>query len=162
MWYRPVKLPTSWKGLFETPSGKFEFVSQKLRQAVSGKAALDQMGIRVAGVEALMGHYEAPKLGVDRSKYPLFMVPYEMINLTSGWIPSPPFLYKTIFATQLLKNESFAAVNPATAAKYNLHQGDRAVVRSPLGQLPVRIDLFEGRNAGKGLHAARLWSHGLR
>ena len=107
------------------------------------------MGIRVAGVEALMGHYEAPKLGVDRSKYPLFMVPYEMINLTSGWIPSPPFLYKTIFATQLLKNESFVAMNPATAAKYKLHQGDRAVVKSPLGQLQVRVDLFEGAMPGR-------------
>jgi len=156
MWYRPVKLATSWQGLFETPSGKFEFVSQKLQQVISEnsrqtseKAALDQMGIRVAGVEALMGHYEAPKLGVDRSKYPLFMVPYEMINLSGGWIPTPPFLYKTIFAGQLLKNESFAAMNPATAAKYKLHQGDRAVVKSPLGQLQVRVDLFEGAMPGR-------------
>jgi len=148
MWYKPVKLATSWQTLFKTPSGKFEFVSQKLQQAVSGKAALARMGIRVAGVEALMGHYDAPKLGVDRSKYPLFMVPYEMINLSGGWIPTPPFLYKTIFASQLLKNESFAAMNPATAAKYRLHQGDRVVVNSPLGQLQVRVDLFEGAMPG--------------
>jgi anaerobic selenocysteine-containing dehydrogenase len=127
MWFRPAKYPTSFEGLFETPSGKFEFVSQKLQQALletakktSEKAALDEMGIRVTGVESLMGHYEAPKLGVDRSKYPLFMAPYEMINLSGGWIPTPPFLYKTIFASQLLKDESFAAMNPETAAKYNL------------------------------------------
>lgn len=150
MWFQPVKL-ASMNGLFRTPSGKFEFVSQKLQQTInetaaqtSQKAALDQMGIRVAGAEAFMGHYAAPKLGVDRSKYPLFMVPYEMINLSSGWIASPPFLYKTIFATQLLKEESFAAVNPETAAKYKLQQGDRAIVKSPVGELQVRIDLFEG------------------
>jgi len=156
MWFQPVKLAASWQGLFNTPSGKFEFVSQKLQQTISEnsvrtseKAVLDQMGIRVAGTEALMGHYEAPRLGVDRSKYPLFMVPYEMINLSGGWIPTPPFLYKTIFATQLLKHESFAAMNPATAAKYKLGQGDRAVVKSPLGELQVRIDLFEGAMPGR-------------
>ena len=156
MWFRPVKLAASSEGLFKTPSGKFEFVSQKLQQTIiensaqaSEKVVLDQMGIRVTGVEALMGHYEAPKLGVDRSRYPLFMVPYEMMNLSGGWIPTPPFLYKTIFASQLLKNESFAAMNPATAAKYRLQQGDRAVVKSPLGQLQVRIDLCEGAMPGR-------------
>ncbi len=155
MWFKPVTLAKSLQGVFETPSGKFEFVSQKLERAVADgaaqsslKAALDQMGIGVAGTEAFMGHYEAPKLGVDRSKYPLFMVPYEMINLSGGWIPSPPFLYKTIFDTQLLKKESFAAINPETAAKYKLKQGDRAVVASPEGKLQVRIDLFEGAMPG--------------
>jgi anaerobic selenocysteine-containing dehydrogenase len=106
------------------------------------------MGVQATGVEALMAHYEAPKLGVDRSRYPLFMVPYEMINLASGWIPTPPFLYKTIFAGQLLKKESFAAVNPETAAKYKLRQGDRVMVKSPLGQLQVRIDLSDGAMPG--------------
>jgi anaerobic selenocysteine-containing dehydrogenase len=103
MWFQPVKLAVSQQGLFATPSGKFEFVSQELLQTISGnpkgtKGALKQMGIRVSGVEAAMAHYEAPRLGADRSKYPLFMVPYEMINLAGGWIPTPPFLYKTIFA----------------------------------------------------------------
>ena len=153
MWFQPVKLAASQQGLFATPSGKFEFVSQALQQVITEnpkgtKAALDQMGIQASVAEAAMAHYEAPKLGVDRSKYPLFMVPYEMINLASGWIPTPPFLYKTIFAGQLLKKESFAAVNPATAAKHNLRQGDRAMVKSPSGQLSVRIDLFEGAMPG--------------
>ncbi len=155
MWYRPVKLAATWHGLFDTPSGKFEFVSQKLQEAVlrnavqnSEKAVLDQMGIGATGSEAFMGHYAAPKLGVDRSKYPLFMVPYGMMNLASGWIPSPPFLYKTIFDTQLLKKESFAAINPETAAKYNLHQGDRVFVESPEGRLQVRVNLFEGAMPG--------------
>ena len=137
MWYRPVTLASSSQPLFDTPSGKFEFVSQKLQQAFP-----------VGGVEAFMGHYKTPKLGVDRSKYPLFMVPYAMINLSGGWIPTPPFLYKTIFETQLLKNESFAAMNPATAAKYKLNQGDRVMVKSPLGQLQVRVNLFEGAMPG--------------
>ncbi len=155
MWYRPVTFGKSWAGLFTTPSGKFEFVSQKLAQAVmansretSIKDAFRQLGIRVSGAEAFMGHYQAPRLDVDRTRYPLFMVPYEMMNLASGWIPTPPFLYKTIFDSQLLKNESFAAINPETATKYNLRQGDRVLVESPAGKLKVQVALFEGAMPG--------------
>ena len=95
-----------------------------------------------------MAHYEAPKTGSDSSVYPLRMLPYEMINLASGWIPSPPFLYKTIFENQLLKDKSFAAINPKTAARYNLEEGALVAVRSPAGEVQVRINLSEGAMPG--------------
>lgn len=155
MWYRPVNSPKSWKGLFNTPSGKFEFSSKLIAQAIenysskiSKKAALKNMGLAAIDDEACMAHYEAPKAGADRSVYPLEMLPYEMINLASGWIPSPPFLYKTIFENQLLKNKSFAAINPKTAAKYHLEEGTLVAVKSPAGEVQVRINLFEGAMPG--------------
>jgi len=142
LWYCPVGQPRDWAGLFKTPSGQFEFYSQLIEQAIQRASAKD-LRIAARGDEACMAHYEALK-GGDRSAYPLTMLPYEMINLASGWIPSPPFLYKTIFETQLLKDTSFAALNPKTAAKYGLKQGDLAAVQSPVGEVQVRIDLFEG------------------
>lgn len=155
MWYRPVSSPRSWKGLFNTPSGKFEFSSKLIAQAIenysnkiSKKAALKNMGIAVTDDEACMAHYEAPKTGSDSSVYPLRMLPYEMINLASGWIPSPPFLYKTIFENQLLKDKSFAAINPKTAARYNLKEGALVAVKSPAGEVQVRINLSEGAMPG--------------
>ena len=147
MWYRPVSPPKNLSGLFKTPSGKFEFFSKTLEQAIQDDSAKN-MGIAATGDEACMAHYEAPKVGVDRSMYPLLMLPYEMINLASGWIPSPPFLYKTIFENQLLKDKSFAAVNPKTAAKYHLKEGDLVTVKSPVGEVQVRINLFEGAMPG--------------
>ena len=147
MWYRPVSSPKSWKGLFKTPSGKFEFYSKLIAQAIQDTPAKN-MGIAATGDEACMGHYEAPKPGVDREAYPLLMLPYEMINLASGWIPSPPFLYKTIFENQLLKDKSFAAINPKTAAKYHLKEGELVAVKSPVGEVQVRINLFEGAMPG--------------
>ncbi len=91
---------------------------------------------------------EAAKADVDRSAYPLSMVPYELINLASGWAPSPPFLYKTIFDHQLLGNESFAGINPNTASEYNLKQGDRIIIKSPVGEVRVRVNIFEGAMPG--------------
>jgi len=147
LWYRPIGSPREWSGLFKTRSGRFEFYSQLIDQAIRNGSTED-MRIAARGDEACMAHYAAPKGGLDRSDYPLSMLPYEMINLASGWIPSPPFLYKTIFETQLLKDISFAAVNPKTAARYHLKQGDLAAVQSPAGEVQVRIDLFDGAMPG--------------
>jgi anaerobic selenocysteine-containing dehydrogenase len=91
---------------------------------------------------------EIPKSDVDRSTYPLRMLPYELINLASGWVPSPPFLYKTIFDHQLLGNESFAGINPKTAFQYGLRQGDRVIIKSPVGEVLVRANIFEGAMPG--------------
>jgi anaerobic selenocysteine-containing dehydrogenase len=95
-----------------------------------------------------MPHYEELKSGVDRSDYPLVMIPYEMINLASGWVPNPPFSNKTLFDDQLLKDESFAEINPKTALEYNLKQGDRVTIKSPAGQARVRVNIFEGAMPG--------------
>jgi len=147
LWYRPVSPPRAWSDLFKTPSGRFEFYSRLIDQAIRNGSA-GEMGITARDDEACMAHYEAPKAGADRSAYPLSMLPYEMINLASGWIPSPPFLYKTIFDSQLLKDTSFVAVNPRTAAGYRLKEGDLVSVKSPVGEVQARIHLFEGAMPG--------------
>jgi anaerobic selenocysteine-containing dehydrogenase len=76
------------------------------------------------------------------------MVPYEMANLASSGVPSPPFLYKTIFDDQLLGNESFAAINPATASEHHLEQGDQIIIESAAGAVQVLVNLSEGAMPG--------------
>ncbi len=154
-WYRPVEEKSGWEGVFKTPSRRFEFSSSQIRRAIqeyaersSPEAALKEMGIVAGADEAAMPHYEPIKPEADTARYPLLMFPYEMINLASGWIPSPPFLYKTIFDHQLLKDKSFAVINPETAKKYGLKEGDGVVVRSPRGKVQVRVNLFEGAMPG--------------
>jgi anaerobic selenocysteine-containing dehydrogenase len=106
------------------------------------------LGIGVEGDEAGMPHYAPPQSTSDRKKYPLLMVPYSLINLSSGWAPNPPYLNKTLFDHQLLKTESFAELNPQTATEYGLKQGDRMRIRSPRGEFKVRVNLFEGAMPG--------------
>ena len=123
---------------FNTPSRRFEFFSQKL---MSYGNRLKDMGVQKKGDEAFMPHYE--ELGVETSNFSLTMVPYEMINLSSNWIPSPPFVYKTIFDTQLLKDDSFVDINPRLAKNLGLRQGDRVVISSPAGNMKVRVNITE-------------------
>ncbi|MDY6970879.1 MAG: molybdopterin-dependent oxidoreductase [Thermodesulfobacteriota bacterium] len=155
VWYRPVDSAGDRQMSFKTPTGRFEFFSTNIELAVknyarktSEQTALKQMGFGVKGEEAFMPHYEAMEPEVDSSAYPLTMVPYEMINLSSGWAPTPPFVYKTLFDTQLKKAESFVEINPETAAQHDLKEGDRAIVKSTVGEVQVRITLFEGAMPG--------------
>jgi anaerobic selenocysteine-containing dehydrogenase len=169
LWYRPVYSFKDRPDPFRTSSGKFEFCSPVIEQAIrsqiieaSEKTIFDGMthkdtvsrlvrlgeDLRRISDLVLMGHYAPLKPEVEHSEYPLLVMPYEMINLASGWIPNPPFLYKTIFETQLLKNESFAEINPKTAEQNGLKEGDRVLVTSPAGQVQVRVNLFEGAMPG--------------
>ncbi|UCF83658.1 MAG: molybdopterin-dependent oxidoreductase [Desulfobacteraceae bacterium] len=155
LWYSPVHTYKNWERLFKTPTGKFEFFSTQIElalhdyaQKISEKTALNNMGIAEQGDVVFMPHYEAIKSDADREAYPLLMVPYEMINLSSGWLPSPPFLYKTLFDHQLRKDESFGEINPKTAAEYGLKEGDRVIVKSPVGKVQVRVNLFGGAMPG--------------
>ena len=155
LWYRPVHTYKNWDRIFRTPSGNFEFFSSqieltvsKLAKESSEEAVLKNMELAVRGDEVFMPHYEPLKSESYKQDYPLRMVPYEMINLSSGWLPSPPYLNKTLFDHQLLKNESFAEINPKTAAEYNLKQGDRVTIESPKGKVHVRVSLFEGAMPG--------------
>jgi len=155
LWFRPTHKFENWKNVFKTRSGKFEFLSTDIETAVNNlkremplNAALKALGITAEGEEAFMPHYEAPPSSRENEKYPLQLIPYELINLSSGWLPNPPFLNKTIFDHQLRKNESFAQINPKTAAKYKLKEGDRVMIRSPKGAVTVRVSLFEGAMPG--------------
>jgi anaerobic selenocysteine-containing dehydrogenase len=155
LWYRPLYTNDIGKHVFGTPSGKFEFLSTQIQAAVGDLAqksstdkALNNMGIGVKGAEAFMPHYEPVESGVYPSTYPLRMLPYEMINLASRWVVSPPFLYKTLFDNQVRKEDSFAALNPKTGAEYGLKEGDRVEVRSPVGKARARVHLFSGAMPG--------------
>jgi anaerobic selenocysteine-containing dehydrogenase len=155
LWYRPVHTHENWEKLFKTPTGKFEFFSTQIELAIydytqktSEEKTLRDMGIHEKGDEVFMPHYETIRSDVDRSDYPLQMMPYEMINLSSGWVPNPPFLNKTLFDNQLSKDDAFAEINPKTAAEYDLVEGSRVIIRSPVGEIKVRVSLFEGAMPG--------------
>lgn len=140
---------------FATPSRRFELFSLTLFQAFGDamrRAALDklcaEMGISARGDVLFMPHYEPMPPRADTKAFPLRLVPYGIVNLSSSWISSPPFLYKTLFDHQLLKDKSFAMVHPKTAASLGLNQGDLATLQSPAGSATVRVNLFQGACPG--------------
>ena len=131
-------LPSYNRRSFATPSGKFEFFSQLLFRY---KKKIKSMGIKAKDDEAFMPHYESSESRA--SGYELKMIPYGMINLSSSWVPSPPFVYKTIFDNQLIKEDSFVDINPKLAKKLKLKQADKVMLSSPAGSIKVRVNITE-------------------
>jgi anaerobic selenocysteine-containing dehydrogenase len=155
LWYQPRHAFRAWDKIFKTPSKKFEFFSSAIERAVvdlaktkDPKVVLTSLGIKAEGDEALLPHYETGPSLVGKDQYPLRMIPYEMINLSSNWLPNPPYLNKTLSDRLLSRNESFAEIHPATAADYRLQDGDRVLISSGKGSLRVRLNFFAGAMPG--------------
>jgi anaerobic selenocysteine-containing dehydrogenase len=150
-WYISSHPFGNWSDVFQTSSRKFEFFSTKIEVALKAYTkgeslddAILDLGISSKGDEVYMPHYEEIRSSADEKEYPLLLFPIELINLASGWIGNPPFLNKTLFDHQLKENDLFVEVNPKTASKHGLREGSKAIVRSPKGELKVRIHLFDG------------------
>jgi menaquinone reductase, molybdopterin-binding-like subunit len=147
LWYRPASSPQALETLFKTPTQKFEFYCSAIESTLRG-ADLKVLGIKASGDELCMPHFESIAFEEDVKSFPLRMRPYELINLSSGWVPNPPYLNKTLFDNELKSSRSFVDVNPDTAKDYNLKQGDRVFVESPRGRLEALVNLFEGAMPG--------------
>ncbi len=148
IWYAPYH-PVKEKGdLFLTPSRKFEFFSTNLELAIKQYSEEKSPDSKISGLakgdKACMPHYVDIKGDSDEKLYPLALIPFEMINLSSGWVGNPPFLNKTLFDYQLKGDDLFIELNPETVSKYGLKEGSRVKLRSPKGELEVRVHIFEG------------------
>jgi anaerobic selenocysteine-containing dehydrogenase len=106
---------------FNTPSGKFILMDGTLG------------AIFMADAPAASG-----------GDYPLQLVPYDSIRLSSGYIGATPFMIKAVEETVLKGQEGFAALNPETAIAMGLEQGQPAMLITPVGQAKVRVHLDDG------------------
>lgn len=81
-------------------------------------------------------------------EYPFFLVAFDSIRLSSGYVSDTPFMVKTLEDTVLKATQGFVEVNPATAIRLGLFEGDVARVKTPVGEAVVRIHLFDGIKPG--------------
>ncbi len=118
------------KGL-KTPSGRYELAARPDQ----GKGA------------SFLPQFPRPLAG-DEKEYPLLLVTYRMLTLANENLPNPPFMTKTLFDFVLKHNEQFANVNPATAASMGILEAEPVVLKTPQGELSVRIHLSSSARPG--------------
>jgi anaerobic selenocysteine-containing dehydrogenase len=110
-------------GAFETESSNFEFSNSEIK--------------------ALPPYTPVPAQG-DEYLYNLLLVPYDSMRLASGYVGSPPFLVKALEDTILKGNDVLVEVNPATAKKLGLSNGQYATLSTPTGSGRVKVYFFDG------------------
>jgi anaerobic selenocysteine-containing dehydrogenase len=129
-WFDTSPSMPSWGSAFKTPSGKFEFYSQKMRQ----------IGIRGNDLTYLP-HFEQVEPAGDPNEYPLLLMPYETLIIANGPVANPPFMTKMLFDFELKGNDCFVEINAKTAANLGLKEGDRVALQSERGSLEARVHL---------------------
>ena len=104
--------------------------------------ATDPAAVNFAGLDA------GPVAMEGGTDYPLVFIPYDSLRLSSGYIGGTPFMIKTVEDTILKEKDSLVEINPATAKKAGLREGDTAVIETPRGRARVRVHLYDGIRPG--------------
>ncbi|HBZ57391.1 MAG TPA: hypothetical protein DEO88_18475 [Syntrophobacteraceae bacterium] len=122
-----------------TPSGRYEFACQALlsknpSQGDDGTVCLPQFR-------------PLPPSG-DEKEFPLYLLAYSLMSLSDQYLANPPFMTKNL-REDLLKGQSmFVEVHPETASSLGIKESERAVLKTPQGEIPVHVRLSQGARPG--------------
>ncbi|RJQ87104.1 MAG: molybdopterin oxidoreductase [Desulfobacteraceae bacterium] len=115
--------PAPWENGFNTASGKFVLMN----------AALEAIYLT-----------DVPMPAGDEGGFPWLLVPYDSIRLNSRYAGDPPFMMKILPDTVLKGQDGFVELNPETAARIGLREGQTAQLSTPVGLAKVRVHLDDG------------------
>lgn len=90
--------------------------------------------------------YMAEDVALDGkgNSFPLILIPYDSIRLTSRYIGDPPFMMKTVSDAVVKGQYGYIEINPATAKKLGLANGKLATLMTPVGEAKVGVRYEEG------------------
>jgi len=63
-------------------------------------------------------------------------------------VANPPFMTKLLFDFELKGNDCFVEINPKTAAKAGLREGEKVALQTERGKVNVRVHLTEAARPG--------------
>jgi len=109
---------------------------------------LQASGLKVSEDRIYLPHHAALPPSGDDKQFPLLLVSYRILPLSDGFLPSPPFMTKTLPDTLLKGQHLFVRVHPETAQSLGLKEGDQAALKTPVGEVKVRIRIFPGAHRG--------------
>jgi anaerobic selenocysteine-containing dehydrogenase len=171
-------------GGFATPSGKFEFFSQKLKATVEEMAqrhaethgttldealgaVLQALQLEARGDEVYLPHYEPPRFVGEASMYPLHLNTYKLMTGAMGRGANQPHLQEIFGLHVGVPWDAWVEINPTTARSLGIADGDWVWVESPVGKVRTRAKLYPGAMPqvvnmpfGQGHTAYGRWAQG--
>ncbi|MEW6266233.1 MAG: molybdopterin-dependent oxidoreductase [Thermodesulfobacteriota bacterium] len=140
---------------FQTPSRKFEFLSQTLQTALTGfltqkgvEPALAELGMTQKAEFLCLPHFEPYVPSKPEPGYPLLMMPVEQFKLVTSTQANAPYLTKLLEDLTLKNGYLCVELHPRTAADLHLHEGDLAWLKTRKGRIIVMVHFFEGARPG--------------
>jgi anaerobic selenocysteine-containing dehydrogenase len=175
-WWDPSYSFGEWRKKFNTPSGKFEFYSLTMERAlkeVSKRSIkgldqiLQEMKVEARGDKIFLPHFEKPRWVGEDKEFPFHLIHYKLMTTAEGRGANQPFLQE-IFGPHLNEKwDSWVEINPETAQKMGIKDGDLIWVESKAGKLRGKARLFPGTHPngihipyGQGHKAYGRWAKG--
>jgi anaerobic selenocysteine-containing dehydrogenase len=150
-WWDPSGLPMSRNAMLQTPSGKFEFYSTRLKQL------LDKTGTTAEARKSMLA-----KFGTDKSEdllylpsvairsvkkveaYPLRLNTYRLMSRPMGGGKNQPWLLEQPAVHLQAAWEGWVEIHPQTARGLGIKENDWVWVESTKGRVKLRAKLYSG------------------
>lgn len=133
VWYEPEYEVGQWDQVLTTPSGKFEFYSQTLKQALGQ-----------GDDERLLPRYQTPRFFGNEGEYPLHLVIFPLVTTGQRWSANLPWLQETYGLHMQATWENWVELNPDTAHELGIQDGDQVWVEAPVSRIQLRARLWPG------------------
>jgi anaerobic selenocysteine-containing dehydrogenase len=161
-WWDPIYDFKEWDRIFRTPTKKFEFYAQTLKQI--------QPAFTSAGLKDLsfFPHCEKLKNASNEKEFPLYLNVFRTMTLTGGRNANQPWLQASAGSYVFERWETWVEINPETAKRYGIGDEDWVWIESPKGKLKARAKVYKGAMPdvlsipfGEGHASGGRWSKGL-
>jgi anaerobic selenocysteine-containing dehydrogenase len=120
-WWDPVYDFQEWNRIFQTPSKKFEFYAQSFFQ-----------------------REEKSKKTSDEKEYPFHLHVFKTTALTHGRNANQPWLQSIVGSYLSEKWDTWVEINPETANRLGISDGDWAWIESSMGKIKLKARLYQG------------------
>lgn len=173
-WWDPAYQFVGSRRLFKTVSGKFEFYSQHLRRTLERVAAgkpvndlLRELRVTAREDQAYLPHYEPARFIGEAKEYPFYLNTFKSATHAGSRGASQPHLQEISRLPIGLPWDSWVEINPQTAKRLGIADGEWVWVESPLGKFKTRARLYPGAMpnvvnmpVGQGHKAYGRWAKG--
>jgi anaerobic selenocysteine-containing dehydrogenase len=146
---------------FATPSGKFEFYSQRMKKELEAVATIEatnrnsdvvremEVMLKAAQVDArgdelYLPHYEPPRRVGDKEEYPFYLNTYKAMARAGGSGANQPWLQEIFGLHVSEKWSDWLEINPEAAQHLGIADGAKVWVESPLGRIQVKARHYAG------------------
>jgi anaerobic selenocysteine-containing dehydrogenase len=150
-WWDPSGLPISRNALLQTPSGKFEFYSTRLKQLLDKSATTQEARksmLAKFGADKSEDLLYLPAVAIRSAKkveaFPLRLNTYRLMSRPMGGGKNQPWLLEQPAVHLQASWEGWVEIHPQIAAELSIKESDLVWVESAKGRVKLRAKLYSG------------------
>ncbi len=142
-WWEPTYYFGNSERVFPTPSGRFEFSSQTLARWAKKHPEFGRAAGLESGDDRLFLPHQPP-IAETSTEYPLLFLPIEVLPFAGGDGAHLPYLQQIAGQHLFAHWDSWLEINPETAKKLGIAEGDTVWIESRRGRAQARARLYAG------------------